>query len=112
MPSDTFMYLTKCSRKVYQRYNWFHHLPNKMLTSIKPSSEDLSKAWDIHIVKRPKYINIIGALICLLRVVTGLVVVYAVKTKDVSDAAAIGSLLVTSLTLLYMAMKIKQWKTE
>ena len=111
MPSDTFMHLMKCPR-TSSKYNWFHCLPKKLSASITRSSEDLPKAWGVHIVEGPNYVNIIFTIMCALLVCTGLVVAYAMKTKDVSGAAGIGSALVTTLTLLWMAMKIEQWKSE
>ena len=111
MPSDTFMHLMKCPREA-SRYDWFHRLPQKLSTSITRSSEALPKAWGVHIFEGPDYVNIYFTVICVLLVCTALVVAYVVKTKDVSGAAGIGSFLVTVVTLLWMAMKIEQWKDE
>ena len=111
MPSDTFMHLMKCSRAASQ-YDWFHRLPKKLFTSITRSSETLPKGWGVHIFEGPDYVNIYFTVICVLSVCTALVVAYVVKTKDVSGAAGIGSFLVTVVTLLWMAMKIEQWKDE
>ena len=111
MPSDTFMHLMKCSREA-SRYDWSHRLPKKLFTSITRSRETLPKGWGVHIFEGPDYVNVYFTIICVLSVCTALVVTYVVMTKDVSGAAGIGSCLVAVVTLLWMAMKIEQWKDE
>ena len=110
MDSDTFMHLMKCPRNCSKSV-WLQRLPKKLFSSITRSSEDLHTAWGVHIIEGPDNVNIIFTIICVLFVCLGLVVIYAVKTKDVSGASGIGSFLITALTLLWMAMKIQQWKT-
>ncbi len=115
MPSDTFMHLMKCARKTGGKSCksiWFHRLPKKLFTSITRSSEDLPTGWGVHIIEGPDSVSIIFTIICVLLVCFRPVVAYVVKTKDVSGATGIGSVFATVLTLLWMAMKIEQWKCE
>ncbi|KAG8534374.1 uncharacterized protein KY384_001219 [Bacidia gigantensis] len=111
MDSDTFIHLMTCPRECSKAV-WLHRLPKKLFSSITRSSDDLPTAWGVHIIEGPDNVKIIFTIICVLSVCMALVIAYGVKTKDVSGASGIGGVLVTTITLLWMAMKIQQWKAE
>lgn len=49
-------------------------------------------------------------MICVLAACLGPVVAYVVMTRDVQGATGIGGMAVAVLTLLWMLMKIEEWK--
>ena len=85
-------------------------LPKKLHESITQCSDDLPTAWGIHIIEGPDKARILWTMICVLAACLGPVVAYVVMTRDVQGATGIGGMAVAVLTLLWMLMKIEEWK--
>lgn len=66
-------------------------------------------AWGIHIVEGPDAVWILWTMICILAVFLGPVVAWVVLRGDVQTATGVGSLVVSVLTPLCMAMKFFEW---
>ncbi|KAL9110801.1 MAG: hypothetical protein Q9187_008008, partial [Circinaria calcarea] len=89
---------------------WLNRLPKKLHESITQCSDDLPTAWGIHIIEGPDRARILWTMIIVLATYLGPVVAYVVVAKDVQGATGIGGMAVAVLTLLWMLMKIEEWK--
>ncbi|EON61803.1 hypothetical protein W97_01020 [Coniosporium apollinis CBS 100218] len=114
MPSSAFIhYLTSCKADVRVGLGpgfWLARLPKKMHESLARSSDPLPMAWGIHIIEGPDMVAVFWTMICVLTICLTPLVAYLVVKKDVQGTAGIGSLAVSVMTLLWMCMKICEWK--
>lgn len=114
MPSSAFIhYLTSCKADVGIGLGpgfWLARLPKKMHESLARSSDPLPMAWGIHIIEGPDMVAVFWTMICVLMACLTPLVAYLVVKKDIQGTAGLGSLAVSVITLLWMCMKICEWK--
>ncbi|MCJ1359520.1 MAG: hypothetical protein MMC33_009522 [Icmadophila ericetorum] len=89
---------------------WLKRLQKKLNDSITNCNEDLPEAWGIHIIDGADKVAMLWTVICVLAVCLAPVAAYVVLTKDIQGASGTGGLIVAVLTILWMAMKIEEWK--
>lgn len=114
MPSSTFIhYLSRCSEDPTAgngKSIWLDRLPKKLNEPLKNTAEDLAMAWGLHIIEGPDMTMIVWVMLCVLAICFGPVIAYVVLRKDVQGATGIGGLYVSTLTLLWMVMKVSEWR--
>jgi hypothetical protein len=113
MPSTAFIhYLRYCTDENLSAPGsrvWLDRLPKKLSESLMRSSDPLVPAFGLHIIEGIDTTAVLWTLLCLLSVCSGPLIAYVVLTKDVQGMTGVGGLLVSTLTLLWMATKISEY---